>query len=209
LVTVTCELQFGGAHNALIDTVVYAILPCAGESFRAAHRRLVLEIGGHASPITSYPVVATVGGVARGFDELRRSRTEALRTSNQLLHRLRKDVADEPPVTALHEDFAIELNLAEIGDYIVEHDLGRFDVIDAIRRYDEGHHTDLLITLRTYLDTGGSIARTAKILYVHGNTIRYRLIRLAEDFCVDLENPSTRLWLWLRLSAADSRDSGR
>ena len=89
----------------------------------------------------------------------------------------------------------------EIGDYIAEHDLGRFDVIEAIRGHDAGHQTDFIITLRAYLDTGGNIAHTATRLHVHGNTIRYRIARLAEDFGVDLEKPAARLWLWLRLAA--------
>jgi hypothetical protein len=201
LVTVTCNLQFRSAYNALIDSVVYAILPCSGESYRAAHRRLIQDVGGHTSPISVHPVIASVGGVARSVDELRRSRTEAIRTSNHLLHQIRAHPVGAPSVTALHEDHAVELNLLEIGDYIAEHDLGRFDVVDAIRRYDSDHDSDFLITLRAYLDAGGNIAQTAKHLHVHGNTIRYRIARLAEDFRVDLESPTTRLWLWLRLAS--------
>ena len=201
LVTVTCNLQFRSAYNALIDSVVYAILPCSGESFRAAHRRLIQDIGGYTSPISAYPIVATVGSVARGVGELRRSRTEAVRTSNYLLHQLRGKAAAQPPVSGLHEDVAIELNLLEVGDYIAEHELGRFDAIEAIRGFDADHRTDFLNTLRAYLDANGNIAQTAKRLHVHGNTIRYRIARLEEDFQVDLDEPATRLWLWLRLAS--------
>ena len=137
----------------------------------------------------------------RGLDDLQRSRTEAVRTLNYLLHQLRANLAPQPTFTGLHEDYAIELNLMEIGDYIAEHELGRFDVIEAIRSHDADHHTDLMTTLRAYLDTGGNIAQTAKRLHVHGNTIRYRIARLAEDFQVDLEKPAARLWLWLRLAS--------
>ena len=200
LVNVTCNLQFSSAYNALIDTVVYAILPCSGESFRAAHRRLIQDIGG-SSAISAHPVVAAVGGVADGLNGLQRSRTEAIRTLNYLLHHLRADPTPESAVTGLHEDYAIELSLLEIGDYIAEHDLGRFDVIEAIRSHDARHQTDFMTTLRAYLDTGGNIAQTAKRLHVHGNTIRYRIARLADDFQVDLEQPAARLWLWLRLAS--------
>ena len=201
LVTVTCNLQFHSAYNALIDSVVYAVLPCSGQSFRAAHRRLIQDIGGYTSTISAHPIVAAVGGVAEGLNELRRSRTEAVRTLNYLLHQLRAKLAPQPPITGLHEDHSIELNLLEIGDYIAEHDLGKFDVIEAIRSYDADHQTDFLITLRAYLDANGNIAQAAKQLHVHGNTIRYRVARLAEDFQIDLENSATRLWLWLRLAS--------
>ena len=201
LVTVTCNLQFHSAYNALIDSVVYAVLPCSGQSFRAAHRRLIQDIGGYTSTISAHPIVAAVGGVAEGLNELQRSRTEAVRTLNYLLHQLRAKPAPQPPVTGLHEDHSIELNLLEIGDYIAEHDLGKFDVIEAIRSYDADHQTDFLITLRAYLDANGNIAQAAKQLHVHGNTIRYRIARLAEDFQIDLEKSATRLWLWLRLAS--------
>ena len=201
LVTVTCNLQFHSAYNALIDSVVYAVLPCSGQSFRAAHRRLIQDIGGYTSTISAHPIVAAVGGVAEGLNELPRSRTEAVRTLNYLLHQLRAKLAPQPPVTGLHEDHSIELNLLEIGDYIAEHDLGKFDVIEAIRSYDADHQTDFLITLRAYLDANGNIAQAAKQLHVHGNTIRYRVARLAEDFQIDLEKSATRLWLWLRLAS--------
>jgi PucR C-terminal helix-turn-helix domain/GGDEF-like domain len=201
LVTVTCNLQFHSAYNALLDSVVYAILPCSGESFRAAHRRLIQDIGGYSSTIGAHPVVATVGGVAADFSELARSRTEAVRTMNHLLHRLRARPTDRPAVTGLHEDYSVELNLLAIGDYIAEHDLGRFDGVETLRRFDADHQTDFLATLHAYLDANGNIAATAKRLHVHGNTVRYRIAPLDEEFNVDLANPSTRLWLWLRLAS--------
>ena len=83
-----------------------------------------------------------------------------------------------------------------------------FDVIEAIRSYDTDHHTDFLITLRVYLDANGNVAKTAKRLHVHGNTVRYRIVRLAEDFGVDLEESATRLWLWLRLVSHRGEGSG-
>ena len=39
---------------------------------------------------------------------------------------------------------------------------------------------DLLMTLRSYLDNGGSLEATAKSLFVHANTVRYRLKRITE-----------------------------
>ena len=39
---------------------------------------------------------------------------------------------------------------------------------------------DLLETLATYLEQGGSLEATARSLYVHANTVRYRLKRAAE-----------------------------
>lgn len=38
----------------------------------------------------------------------------------------------------------------------------------------------LLDTVATYLDTGGSIEGTARVMFIHANTVRYRLRRVAE-----------------------------
>ena len=49
--------------------------------------------------------------------------------------------------------------------------------------------TDLLLTLRAYLENGGSLEATAKSLFVHANTVRYRLRRIHELIGEDVTNP--------------------
>ncbi len=48
---------------------------------------------------------------------------------------------------------------------------------------------ELLLTLRAYLDHGGSLEGTAKSLYVHANTVRYRLKRIQELIGEDVTVP--------------------
>ena len=67
LVTTVCNIQFNTSHSALIDSVVYALLPCEGTAPRAVHRRVVQEIGAYAHTISSYPLIAAVGGIAPGW----------------------------------------------------------------------------------------------------------------------------------------------
>ncbi|WP_029538122.1 MULTISPECIES: PucR family transcriptional regulator [unclassified Rhodococcus (in: high G+C Gram-positive bacteria)] len=206
LVTVTCNVQFRSAYSALIDSVVYALLPCAGDSPRAAHRRVIRDIGSYATTISAHPVVAAVGGIAAQISELPRSRTEAVRTLQYLMHQqsvTRENPTPRAPAAAVFEDYWTELNLLEIGQYIAEKHLDKFDVIDAIRAYDATHHTDFLITLRAYFDSNANVSKAADRMHVHGNTIRYRITRLAEEFQIDFDNPTTRLWLWLRLVSTD------
>lgn len=51
-------------------------------------------------------------------------------------------------------------------------------VLGPVLDYDREHHTDLVTTLATYLDEGGSLTRTASSLFVHPKTVRYRLRRV-------------------------------
>ena len=48
---------------------------------------------------------------------------------------------------------------------------------------------DLLQTLRAYLENGGSLEATAKSLFVHANTVRYRLRRIQELIGEDVTHP--------------------
>ena len=49
--------------------------------------------------------------------------------------------------------------------------------------------TELLQTLRAYLENGGSLETTAKSLFVHANTVRYRLRRMAQIIGEDVTDP--------------------
>jgi DNA-binding PucR family transcriptional regulator len=44
----------------------------------------------------------------------------------------------------------------------------------------QDHSTELLTTLWCYLDNGRSLEATARELFVHPNTVRYRLKRISE-----------------------------
>jgi DNA-binding PucR family transcriptional regulator len=56
----------------------------------------------------------------------------------------------------------------------------RRQLVDQIYRpLAEASHT-LLDTLTAYLDSGGSIEATARALFVHPNTVRYRVRRISD-----------------------------
>lgn len=48
---------------------------------------------------------------------------------------------------------------------------------------------DLLVTSSAFLDSGSSLEGTARVLYVHANTVRYRLRKVAELVGLDLADP--------------------
>ncbi len=207
LVTTVSNVQFGTGHSALLGSVVYALLPCKGTSPRAVHGRIIQEIEAYSHTISPFPVIATVGGIAQGIEDLPRSRSEAVQTMNHLLNlQARGGKAagtGKVPGVALYEDFQIPLNLMKIGAFIEENGLGGTDEIASIQARDAEQKTDYLDTLRAYLASNGNISAMAAQLHVHNNTVRYRVTRLAEDFNLDLADPQKRLWLWLRLTTMD------
>jgi len=58
--------------------------------------------------------------------------------------------------------------------------LARATLIHRIYRPLQAHSTELLTTLWCYLDDGRSLEATARELFVHPNTVRYRLKRVSE-----------------------------
>jgi sugar diacid utilization regulator len=206
LVTTVCNVQFNTSHSALIDSVVYALLPCEGATPRDVHRRVVQEIGAYAPTISAYPLIATVGGIAQRVEDLPGSRSEALQTLQYLLDQQGTATSARgrtAPSVALFEDYRIPLNLVKIGAFIAENGLSDVDDITRIQAHDAEQQTDYLDTLRAYLTSNGSISTMAERLHVHNNTVRYRVSRLAKDFNLDLDDPQKRLWLWLRLTTMD------
>ena len=71
------------------------------------------------------------------------------------------------------DDLLAERSLA--GDMLAKQTL-----IDSIYRPLANNSPELLETLASYLDTGRSLESTARELFVHPNTVRYRLKRISE-----------------------------
>jgi sugar diacid utilization regulator/GAF domain-containing protein len=69
-------------------------------------------------------------------------------------------------------------------------------LLDPIR---DGGRSSLLETLRVYLESKMSTTRAAEALYVHANTVTYRLRRIEEKLGMDLHDPDVLLNLRLAL----------
>lgn len=61
--------------------------------------------------------------------------------------------------------------------------------------YDQKNDSDLAVVLRCYLNNNGSVKETADQLYVHRNTINYKLNKISEILDMDLSQLDSRLQL--------------
>jgi len=73
--------------------------------------------------------------------------------------------------------------------------LAKLTLIERIYRPLQAHSTDLVTTLWSYLDNGRSLEATARELFVHPNTVRYRLKRVSEVIGWDATGPREALIL--------------
>lgn len=68
-------------------------------------------------------------------------------------------------------------------------------LLKPLQRYDSEHGGDLVRTLTAYLRHGGNRNRTADALYLHRNSLRYRLARIQALAGLDPDDPNARLAL--------------
>ena len=73
------------------------------------------------------------------------------------------------------------------------------DAIGPLLAYDRENDTQLVVTLRTFLEQNQNSAKSAKLLFIHYNTLRYRLDRAKEILGDFLEDPQQRLEIELAL----------
>lgn len=111
-----------------------------------------------------------------------------------------------------HQSLEIGQALAEEEHWIIRHyaDLGFFRVIDltsgqenlkrfcqdtlgALLEYDNQHGTELTETLRVFLRCNQNSARAARDLFIHYNTLRYRLDCINQILGTALEQPEQRI----------------
>lgn len=74
--------------------------------------------------------------------------------------------------------------------------------LGVLAQHDQKHGTEFLRTLEVYLARSGRLAEVAQRLYVHRNTVKFRIARIEELLGVDLGDGETafRLQLALRLA---------
>jgi PucR family transcriptional regulator, purine catabolism regulatory protein len=141
------------------------------------------------------PVQIGIGGLYSGVDGIRWSYLEA------------RDALAKG--TGIHEGEPLSLpRLLMANPDLPVQELGRATlgpVLDA----DAAHGGHLTETLRTYLELDGSVQATAERLYIHRNTVRYRLAQVESLTDRSLNSTKDRVHLWLALLAlSPEADSG-
>ncbi|WBQ07520.1 PucR family transcriptional regulator [Kribbella sp. CA-293567] len=96
-------------------------------------------------------------------------------------------------------DVHVESLLLELRDLIEARGDQPTGPIARLISYDREHNSNLVETLRAWLDAFGDVIAAAGAVYVHPNTFRYRLRRLAEVGALDLDDPEARFAAMLQL----------
>ncbi|WP_100065300.1 PucR family transcriptional regulator [Miniphocaeibacter massiliensis] len=78
-----------------------------------------------------------------------------------------------------------------------------YEELESIIEYDQKNNSDLLITLKAYFKNNGSLIETSRDLYVHKNTVNYRINKISEITGYDMSDYDTILRLYLSIKFLD------
>jgi len=81
-----------------------------------------------------------------------------------------------------------------------------YEILGSLLTYDHEKHGNLLETLRVYADSNFNNQRTAKRLFIHINTLKYRLERIREIGKLDLDKSEERFNIQLSIKIIDMLD---
>jgi DNA-binding PucR family transcriptional regulator len=180
--------------SALVGDVAYGLVPVSSDGADAEERgvgiaeEFLRRIGDRSC------AVIAVGPVARNAAELSHARTSVDRVLRVL--RARRGVGQRVAQLA---DVHVDALLLELRDMATARGDLPIGPIARLLEYDEQHHGNLVETLRAWLDAFGDVIAASSAVYVHPNTFRYRLRRLAQISGMDLTDPDARFSAMLQL----------
>lgn len=137
------------------------------------------------SQMSGLSVHMGLGGNYEGVDKLKKSYTEA-----QLALKLSKDNGGRTYV--LYRNAGIYKFLNKLSDKKAMIDFYE-ETLGVLIRYDEEKNTEFTETLRVYLEEGENTANVIQRLYIHRNTLQYRLRRIEEILQQSLKNSEEKI----------------
>ncbi|KAA9163640.1 PucR family transcriptional regulator [Amycolatopsis acidicola] len=188
------------AATALVGDVAYGLVPVEGkddgEQWAVAIASEFLDRVGERvrAAVAVSPVAVDVSALA-----------DARASADRTLRVLRPGTGRR---VARLADVQVEALLLELRDLVAARGDRPTGPVARLFEYDARHNTNLVQTLRAWLDAFGDVNAASAALYVHPNTFRYRLRRLAEVAQLDLNDPEARFAAMLQLRVVAPPDGG-
>lgn len=136
--------------------------------------------------------IYAIGGEARGIGRVHKSYKEA----TKILKLVRVLNAKDDMI--FYEDLGYYKLLIAIEDQEVVEAYYK-ETIEPIVRYDSFNQTDLRSVLESYLRHSGSVKDTAEEMFIHRNTVNYKIKKIEELLQIDLSDLNNRIKLTMGL----------
>lgn len=135
-------------------------------------------------------VLIGIGGVSHGLSNLHSSYYQAKKTI-EIMSKIKHEAI------GLFDDYLI-YELINNSPYI--HDILKEKLLPLIN-YDQEHNNELLLTLETYINNNLNCTQAAKDLFIHRNTMIYRIDKINEILNIDYNNHDEILIYQLAIKA--------
>jgi hypothetical protein len=191
-------MHLGAVHPrcaaALVGDVAYGLVPVVRGRGDGEQRavRIATDFLDRVGDRT--PAVIGIGPVAQDVTGLAEARSSA----DRALRVLRAAGGTGRRVARL-ADVHVEALVLEMRDMVSARGDRPTGPVAQLIAYDAQHNTNLVDTLRAWLEAFGDVIAASAAMYVHPNTFRYRLRRLAEVGQIDLNDPEARFAAMLEL----------
>lgn len=190
---VYCGAWHPSSVCAISGTTVYALVPIREIDGATAHlKRVARDVVRTVARTSALSIRVGIGSISVGREQISASR----RVADTVL----RTIADDPQMdVAAAEEVRSRVVLAELrATALIAFDLG-VSPVQALLEHDRRRHTEYAKTLLAWLDAFGEARTAASVLFVHENTLRYRVRTISERFDIDLGDPHVRLVTWLEL----------
>ena len=167
----------------------------------------VLLPGGESEPVVRL-VNSALTAIHTAFKDQIRAAISHTSTQPADLPNMRREIDDILRVTTVNSDFPVvakigdvhaRVLLAHVADELMREPMLKHPGIEAMLTYDLENKTNYADSVTAWLDAVGDIALAAESLFIHANTLRYRLRRVKDLFNINLDNPDDRLAVWMQL----------
>jgi hypothetical protein len=167
----------------------------------------VLLPGGESEPVVRL-VNGALTAIHTAFKDQIRAAISHTSTQPADLPSMRREIDDILHVTTVNSDLPAvaklgdvhaRVLLAHVADELMREPMLKHPGIEAMLAYDLENKTNYADSVTAWLDAVGDIALAAESLFIHANTLRYRLRRVKDLFNITLDNPDDRLAVWMQL----------
>lgn len=193
-------MHLGAVHPrsaaALVGDVTYGLLPAEGRESHGEERGLRIAQDFLDRIGDRHRVVVAVAPVAASLGELGRAGAAV----DRILRVLRGGQhGRRTALVARLDDIQVESLLQELRDLAQVRGDRPTGALARLLDYDRENGSELVATFSAWLDAFGDVGSAAASSYVHPNTFRYRLRRVAEVGEIDLNDPRERFAAMVQL----------
>lgn len=175
------------------NSLRYSLLVISKESTEKTNMRIVEWVKGFQKAMD----MEIIGGEGRSFLDLIDLQL-SLNDSYKVLEYLKQTEYERGTFLSYSElgVYRLFLNISkeEIGSYVALY-------LDNLLEYDKNHHMNLVYTLESYMESKFNVSKTSKKLFVHENTVKYRINKIKELLGVELLEGEVGLQIHLALKA--------